>query len=195
MKLHSSLLLFFAVVAICGCTGSDSNQPAPVAHSSTTTQPGSTEKGGQPSSQPSDKKAGADADEPAPFSAELVAQGESVFKKKCALCHKRTDAEGKALGPSIETTLRTLPAELTDAAYSQRITALKTLNRKYYDAKKELIEPILAEKHVEKRLRLWLHTYLKDPKFDDPKNAMAPIPGFQSAQIKAAVAYILAQRK
>ncbi|MEM7165404.1 MAG: c-type cytochrome [Planctomycetota bacterium] len=126
--------------------------------------------------------------------ADQIAAGKALFAQKCQLCHMPLDSDGKRLGPSIETTLNTLPKELTEAAYQQRVTALKTLNRKYYDAKEPAITKVVAEKSADGRLKEWLRQYLEDPKFDDPKNTMARVAGLSPADVEATIAYILSHR-
>ena len=67
----------------------------------------------------------------------------------------------------------------------------KCLNAANANAAK--IDAIIKEENPDLKLSLWLQAYLKNTRFDDGENKMAPlVPALTSAQIDDLVAYLLA---
>lgn len=141
----------------------------------------------------SDRTAEAPAEEPL-YDPSLVAAGRQVYEQKCARCHKLTDADGRALGPSFEKTLTTLPGRLATATYEAHLADLKARHPEHHAAYEKYYQAILAEPDLDRRLALWLRTYTPRPRFENPASAMAPVPGLSEMDVEAVIAYMLSLR-
>ncbi|MBI5435134.1 MAG: c-type cytochrome [Planctomycetes bacterium] len=117
------------------------------------------------------------AESPPPDPSRVVAgsaaQGELYARQHCVICHQIGDRGGK-LGPVIGEAVK--KAVERSATFETIVAELERVRPEHREEKRAKIDPILAELDPERRLRLWLATYLDDPRFENPANRMAVLP-------------------
>ena len=89
------------------------------------------------------------------------------------ICHQIGDRGGK-IGPVIGEAMKKAVERST--SFEAIVADLERTNPEHREEKRAKIDPILAERDPERRLRLWLATYLGDPRFENPSNRMQVLP-------------------
>ena len=113
---------------------------------------------------------------PGPLTAkELQAVVKLSKAKTCSTCHKHTEEVGLLQAPGFLRTSKTLRTRLEPKAYRAQIRALEKSDPARAKANKKTYHGILAATDARQRSVRWLRAYLRDPRFDDPDNRMAPV--------------------
>jgi len=109
---------------------------------------------------------------------------------ECRQCHE-IDGKGGSVGPPFDATLvPRLTAQLNDPAYEQAVAEVDEIAGEPYLQYREARHTILAASG-EARTRLWLNTYLREPRFDNP-NVEMPSLQITEPHAKILAAYLIA---
>ncbi len=113
-----------------------------------------------------------------------------ITRYECRECHS-IEGKGGAVGPPFDATLALrLTARLNDPAYEQAVAAVDQIEGEPFLQYRDARRAILAATGVE-RTRLWLDTYLVEPRFDNPDVEM-PNLEITEAHGKILAAYLMA---
>ncbi|MCK6446635.1 MAG: c-type cytochrome [Planctomycetes bacterium] len=99
--------------------------------------------------------------------------GLKFARQRCVICHKVGD-RGANLGPAMPDAVK--KAIDRSARLEEIVAELERTRPEHRETKRAKLDPLLAETDPERRLQLWLATYLADPKFENPANQMAVLP-------------------
>lgn len=116
--------------------------------------------------------------------------GFELARQRCTICHTVGD-RGAKVGPVMTEAIK-LAVERS-AKFDAWIAELERTRPDHRETKRAKIDPVLAEQDPERRLRLWLATYLGDPQFDNPKNRMTVLP-LDETQRADVLAWLLSLR-
>jgi glucose/arabinose dehydrogenase len=112
-----------------------------------------------------------------------------VARYQCRQCHE-IDGQGGAAGPPFDATLMPrLTTRLNDPTYEQAIDKVDQIENEPYLQYRDARHAIMAATG-ESRTELWLNTYLREPRFDNPEVEM-PNLEITKAHAKILAAYLI----
>ncbi len=116
-------------------------------------------------------------------------------KNSCWSCH-RAQHKGGAVGPAIdaESLVSRLEERLRSQDYLQSLRKADCIKGDYCIKVKQFRQEILSEKSMDKKIHIWIRSYLQEPRFDGQNSSM-PNLGLSAVEAKILTDALLKQSK